>query len=246
MKIKTVSIIVPAFRQEKTIISDVENLKRIVKQIKYPVEIIFVIDGIVDETLKLLSEKIKRYPNFKILSYRENRGKGYAVRFGMKKSCGEIVGFIDAGMDINPKGLLLAINEIEKGEWDIVIGSKKHPQSKIIYPFLRKLISFVYQKFVKILFHLPVEDTQVGLKIYKREVLNKILPKVSIDGFAFDITMLSLAYKLGYIRIREVPVEVNLIQENNSKIMDFGMVESIISMFVDTLKVFYRFKINKN
>lgn len=242
MKIKAFSIVVPAYKQEKTIVSDVENLKGIADQIKYPVEIIFVVDGIVDKTLQLLSKKIKKYPNFKVLSYKKNKGKGYAVRFGMEKSCGEIVGFIDAGMDIDPQGLLLALKEIEKGKSDIVIGSKKHPQSKITYPFQRKIISFVYQKFVKILFHMPVDDTQVGLKIYKREVLNKILPMLVIDGFTFDIEMLTLAYKLGYQKIQEIPVKVNLIKGNTSKIMDTGMFKNIIEMFVDTLKVFLKYK----
>lgn len=245
MKIKTFSIIVPAYRQEKTIVSDVESLKKIVDRIKYPVEVIFVVDGIIDKTLQLVTQKIKKYPNFKVLSYEKNKGKGYAIRLGMKKSCGDVVGFIDAGMDINPKGLLLLLKEFEKGNTDIVIGSKKHPKSKIVYPYQRRIISDAYQKFVKLFFHLPVIDTQVGLKAYRRKVLNKIIPKLTINGYVFDIEMLSLAYKLGYKKISEVPVEVDLKQIKNSNIIGAGMVKSIINMFIDTLKVFLIIRLKK-
>jgi hypothetical protein len=88
-----------------------------------------------------------------------------------------------------------------------------------------------------VLFDLPVRNTQVGLKLYKREVLNKILPKTKINGFAFDIEMLSLAYQSGYKNIGEIPVKVNLILGNDSKSLDLNLIKSSINMFFDTLKV---------
>ncbi|MEK6808086.1 MAG: glycosyltransferase, partial [Nanoarchaeota archaeon] len=105
MEIQTISVIVPAFKQEKTIAGDLKRIKLVLDQLRYPNELICVVDGKADNTFTKASQFAKNFSNVKVIGYDTNKGKGYAIRFGMAESRGDIVGFIDAGMDLNPNGL---------------------------------------------------------------------------------------------------------------------------------------------
>ncbi len=239
--IKLLSVVMPVYKQEKTIVKDIKNVKKILDSVGCQYELIIVIDGIVDKSyekvLKLKSDKVK------VLSYKQNRGKGHAVRYGMLKAKGTIIGFIDAGMDINPSGFIMLLNHMSWYNADIIVGSKLHPVSKVNYPFYRKVISSIYRLMNKILFGVSVRDTQVGLKFFKRQVVLDVIPKLLVKRFAFDIEILAVAREFGYTRIYEAPVEVNF--KNNSTITSVDLWKTLFSAFWDTLAVFYRIKILK-
>jgi len=171
-------------------------------------------------------------------------GKGHAVRFGMAKAKGDIIGFIDAGLELEPNGLSMLLEHFEWYNADIIVGSKRHPASKVFYPWQRKILSFGYQMVVRLLFGLKVRDTQVGMKFYRREVLEKVLPRVLVKTFAFDVEILSVAYYLGYRRIFEAPVELSMkFKGGVSTIASKGFVKTAWAMLWDTAAVFYRLRI---
>ena len=230
---------VPAYKQEKTLRKDLENINRTLEKglgdsVDY--EIICVIDGELDnsksEAKKVSSSKIKVY------SYKENRGKGYAVRYGMKNANGELISFLDAGMDISPKGIMMLMAHMDWYNADIIVGSKRHPVSRVNYPIFRKILSTGYHFGIKILFDLPLTDTQSGIKIFKREVVEKILPRLLVKTYAMDIEILAVAKYLGFDRIFEGPIEVSF-NESTSRIK----WSTIFKMAWDTAAVFYRLKI---
>src|SRR4030042_342331 len=110
-KNKSLSLILPAYRQEKTIIKDVKNLDKVLSSLPRKYEIIVVIDGFVDKTYENISKAGSR--RIKILGYKKNKGKGFAIRYGISKAKEDIVGFIDAGMDINPATIPLLLDLME-------------------------------------------------------------------------------------------------------------------------------------
>lgn len=236
-----ISVIVPAYKQEKTIYKDLIRIKNVLDQLRYDYEVIVVVDGRVDKTF----ENAKRTKSSKIIvtGYEHNHGKGFAIRFGMAKAKGDIIAFIDAGMDINPNGISMLLEHFEWYKADIIVGSKWHPVSKVSYPFQRKIISRGYGSLLKLLFGLRVRDTQLGMKFYKREVLEKVLPRLLVKKYAFDIEMLAVADRQGYKRIFEAPVELKW-QDINSSVSK-NLIKSIWDTFIDTLAVFYRLKILK-
>ncbi len=251
MKTPFVSVIVPAFKKEKTIVRDLNKIKKVLNKLRYKTELICVIDGKLDKTFERAKNFSKKFRNFKVVGYDHNKGKGYAVRFGMAKSKGEIIGFIDSGMDLEPNGLSMLLEHFEWYKADIIVGSKRHPVSKVRYPWQRRLLSIGYQVLVRILFGLKVKDTQVGLKFFRREVLEKVLPRLLVKTFAFDIEMLSVAYHLNYKRIYEAPVDIKLDFGKNSTITSQKFLKIVWLMIKDTLAVFYRLRIlnyysNKN
>lgn len=243
MEIKLVSLIVPAYKQEKTIVGDLRKIRDVLDKLRYPAELICVVDGKDDNTFINAQKFAKNNPDIKVIGYDTNKGKGYAVRFGMCQSKGDIVGFMDAGMDINPNGLAMLLEHFEWYNADIIIGSKRHPVSKIDYPWQRKILSMGYQLLVLLLFGLKVKDTQVGMKFFKREVLEKVLPRLLVKHFAFDIEILAVANYLGFSRIYEAPIDIALHFGGTSTITSQKFLRTILAMLLDTLAVFYRLKI---
>ena len=242
MKSTLISIIIPAYKQEKTIKKDLKSVDKILqkglpKNMKY--EIICVLDGILDNSLsevkKLKNKKIKIY------FYKKNHGKGHAVRFGMRRAKGNLISFLDAGMDISPNGIMMLLAHMQWYDADIIVGSKRHPVSHVNYPPLRHVLSIGYHWGVKLLFGLPLRDTQSGIKIFKKKVIKKLLPRLVVNRYAMDIEMLAVAKHLGFERIFEAPIEVEF-DSKTSKIK----WHTIFEMAKDTMTVYYRLKIVKS
>ena len=129
------SVIVPVYKAEGFIAENLEKMKKGISKYFKNYEIIAVIDGYVDKSL----EEAKKIPGIKVIGYKENKGKGHALKYGFEHSKGEYITFIDCDMDIDPKQLKNFIPYAATA--DIVIGSKRHPFSKVEYPFSRKILS---------------------------------------------------------------------------------------------------------
>lgn len=239
--IKLLSLIIPVYHQEKTIRKQLQNILGELELLSVPSEVIVVVDGMDDRSF----EEAKKVRSTKLIvtGYKTNHGKGYAVRFGMGKSHGDIIGFLDAGGDLSELGLSMMLEHFKWYNADIIVGSKRHPVSKVQYPLERKILSWGYQQLVRLLFGLNVRDTQVGMKLYRRGVLEDVLPRLVVKKFAFDIEILAVAYYLGYTRVYEAPVELDF--TGASSISSLTMWRVILSMLWDTIAVFYRLRILK-
>lgn len=234
-----VSLIIPAYREEKTIQKDLLRVKNIFDQLAYDYEIIVVVDGRVDKTFEY-AKKVKS-PKIKVVCYKHKHGKGHAVRFGIANAHGDIIAFIDAGMDIDPVNVGIFLDIMKWKNADIVIGSKLHPDSKVHYPWQRKIISWGYRTLTRVFFGLSIKDTQVGMKFFKRKVLEDVLPRLLVKTYAFDIEILAVANYLGYKRIYEAPVAIDFTGMSSITSKNFWKVISL--MLWDTIAVFYRLKI---
>jgi len=237
---KRFSLIIPVYKQEKTIKRDILTVIQALETLSTPFEIIPVVDGMLDKSMR--EAKTVKDKRVMVVGYETNRGKGYAVRYGFAHATGDVIGFMDAGGDLKASALPLMINQFLYKQADVVMGSKRHPDSKVIYPWIRKIYSWGYQKIVKLLFGLDVTDTQVGMKIFRRKLLEDVLPRLLVKQFAFDIEMLAVAYHLGYRKIYESPVEITL-NMSSSSIIPMKMFPVIYNVLNDTFAVFYRLRI---
>ncbi len=227
------SIIMPMYNS-KDIQTNLKEAIKSLEKVTKDYEIVVVDDGSENgcfkEAKKFKSKKVR------VVGYRKNRGKGNAIKYGFKFTRGDYIAFVDSGRDLNPKQLkdFLAIMESEKA--DIVIGSKRHPKSKVYYPIIRRIMSRTYQLVNKILFNLNVKDTQVGIKLFKRNVLEKIMPKIVVKKFAFDLELLVLANKHNF-KIVEAPIVMNY------RFKSTVNISAVFWMLWDTAAIFYRLKI---
>lgn len=235
-----ISIVVPAFKQEKTIKKNIKNLIQVLSSLPYKYELIVVVDGSTDKTYE--EAKSLKSRNVKVFGYKKNHGKGYAVKYGMLRGKGDIVGFIDAGMDINPTGIALFIDLMDFHKADIVIGSKLHPESKVNYPIFRRVLSWGYRLLTHFLFGFNVKDTQVGIKFFRRNAVEEIFPRLIVKQFAFDVEILAVAESRGFSRIYEGPVELDFRGASNITSSSFWVI--ISKMLWDTMAIFYRLRIS--
>lgn len=236
---KLLSLIVPVYKQEKIIQRNLRLILGELELLSYPHEVIVVVDGEVDRSWEE-AEKVKS-PHILVTGYKTNHGKGYAVRYGIAQSKGDIIGFLDAGGDIHADGLSMMLAHYHWYNADIIVGSKRHPVSKVFYPLQRKILSWGYQLIVRLLFGLNIRDTQVGLKLYRRRVIEDVLPRLLVKQFAFDIEILAVAHHLGYTRIFEAPVELDF--TGVSSITNRNFLTVAFNTLWDTLAVFYRLRI---
>ncbi|MHA1334000.1 MAG: glycosyltransferase family 2 protein [Candidatus Odinarchaeia archaeon] len=228
-----ISVIMPVYNEEKYIKKSVKATKQILEEITPDYEIIIVNDGSTDRTLHKLSEFLDN-PRIKLVGYSENKGKGYAIKYGFNFTSGDIILFIDSDMDIPPNQIRRFIHGLKFG--DVVIGSKRHPKSKVNASFARKILSFIFYCLVLLFTGVRVRDTQCGLKAFKRKVLQQILPKLVTKKYAFDVEILVASQNLGS-KIVELPVQINL-----NKSFKF---KNMVRMFVDLLGITYRYRIMK-
>ena len=158
----------------------------------------------------------------------------------MNESKGDYVMFMDAGMEIDPNGISMLLEHMEWYDADVIVGSKRHLASMVNYSIIRRILSFGYYAFVKILFGLRVRDTQAGIKIFKKKVLEKVLPRLLEKKFAGDLEMLVVANYLGFKRIFEAPIKLDY---RLGGITSAATLKAIIGMAMDTLAIFYRLRI---
>lgn len=235
---KLLSVVVPAYREGRTIHRALVAIQKVLDRVRYPYEVIVVVDGRVDDTFEEASRLAS--PRLKVFLYEDNHGKGYAVRYGIARSRGDYIAFIDADGELNPVGLRLFLDLLEWSGADIVVGSKRHPHSRVNYPWHRRFISRVLQMLTRFFFGLNVSDTQVGLKIFRRQVLEAVMPRLVVKRYAFDLEILSVAYRLGFRKMIEGPVELKY---TLGALTRASTLRDIVRFFVDFAAIFYRMKI---
>src|SRR3989344_1049841 len=234
---KKLSVIIPAYNKDSEVFQVVSSYVRLLKHQTYDWEIIVVDDASRDLTLReaVRSKKFNgSSEKIKIYSYNLNQGKGFDIYYGFKKSSGNIVAFADSDLDLDKSNLSVLLKQFVSTKSDIVIGSKRPPLSKVNYPASRRLMSKCYQILSGILFKLNISDTQVGIKVFKREVLEKSLPRIVVKKYAFDLELLVVAKMLGYNKITEAPINLDY---NFSSTISIG---SIFAILEDTLAIFWR------
>jgi glycosyltransferase involved in cell wall biosynthesis len=229
----------PAYNEGAAIRANILAVYRLLKGMKLPFEIIVVDDGSGDWTYEEAAKAAKGLKGIKVKRLEVNQGKGWALKEAFRLAKGEWIVFLDSDLDLDPSQVRLFFEIQKERDVDVVIGSKRHPDSKLNYPLKRRFVSSGYFFIVKTLFGLPISDTQTGLKLFRREVLRKVFPKVLVKRYAFDLEVLVLAHHLGFT-IAEAPVIVNY----RGKFGHIGL-RSIFNIFWDTLAVFYRLRIKK-
>jgi glycosyltransferase involved in cell wall biosynthesis len=197
------SVIIPAYNEGRVIVQTLAAACEALDGLDF--ELVVVDDGSADETHTLVQQAAATQPRIVPIHYDLNRGKGHALRHGFSQARGDRVAFLDADLDLHPRLLCDLVRVMDQTRADVVIGSKMHPQSQVEYPAARRVLSRGYYLLIRLLFGLPVQDTQTGIKLFRRAVLAEILPKMTIEGFAYDLQLLVIAHQRGY-RIESAPI----------------------------------------
>lgn len=227
------SVIIPAYNEEKCLPTTLLAIDKYLSEQNYPYEILVVNDGSKDNTVDIVKNFEKMINNLSCIGYEENRGKGYAIRFGMLKAEGKYRLFTDADNSTS-------IDQIEKlipclkpkGDCDIAIGSRAVKGHKIIIhqPFYREIIGKTGNKLIQAMAVSGIWDTQCGFKCFTSQSAEKIFPKQTIERWGFDFEALAIARLLNY-KIKEVPIV--WVDSSESKLSKKAM----FAMFWELMKV---------
>jgi glycosyltransferase involved in cell wall biosynthesis len=201
------SVVMPLYNEGARITANVDQTMSVLRMLG-PFELILVNDGSSDNSGEEIRRLAEKFPREIVTLHLNRSGKGEALRRGAQEARGEFVVFLDADLDLPPEQILffVAIQRVKKA--DAVIGSKMHPDSTVDYPLIRRIYSLGYFWLVKLLFGLPVRDTQTGLKLVRRDLLLAALEKTESRGFTLDLELLVRLVQLGAVMV-EAPVVVN-------------------------------------
>jgi glycosyltransferase involved in cell wall biosynthesis len=231
------SVVVPAYREGAAITANLSRLVEALEASALSYEIIVVVDGDRDTYFAALPSRDRR---LQVHGYESNRGKGFALRYGISKARGELVTFIDSDMEISPDEIGRMATLLVLYDADVVVGSKRHPLSEVQYPRLRRIQSVGYQMLVRMLFRVRVRDTQTGLKMMRRAVALRVLDAALVKRFAFDLELLALARHFGFRRIIEAPVRITYAFASTTNL------RAVFWVLLDTLAIWYRLRLRRS
>jgi dolichyl-phosphate beta-glucosyltransferase len=199
-------VIVPAFNEEARIASSLTRIVEYYSAQPYTWHVTVMSDGSTDKTDELVAEFASKHPEITLLSYKPNRGKGYAVRKGMLEVEGELLLFCDADLATPQEETEKLLTRIRDGA-AVAIGSRPLRESRLErrQPWYRELFGRMANGIVQLLAIRGIKDTQCGFKLFKLPVARDVFKRCTMDGFSFDLEALMIARDLGY-RIDEVPI----------------------------------------
>jgi glycosyltransferase involved in cell wall biosynthesis len=227
------SLVTPVHNGESFIAENLRAIIAALDTLQEPFEVIVVCDGCTDEGPELA--RGIGDPRIRVVGYPVNAGKGFAILHGIEHARGRLIGWLDSDLDIGPEAIVEAVRRFEREPVDAVIGSKRHADSRVAYPLLRRVYSTGYQVLVRVLFRINVRDTQVGAKVFRREMLDIVCPLVLVKRWAFDLEVLAVGAEFGFDRIEEAPVALEYRFSGTS--INWRAVKR---MLIDTLAIAYR------
>ncbi len=236
------SIVIPVYNEENRITATLLKIKEFLSQSmeRWPKsEVVVVSDGSSDNTDAVVQDLMREFACLKLISYRDNRGKGFAVKSGIAASRGRIVLFSDADGATPITELNKLADLIISNKADIVIASRRLPETQISVkqPVYRVFIGHIFSRLTRILLRMPFLDTQCGFKVFKGDIGRKLFAQCETEGFAFDVEIIHRALQSGY-RIIEQGVIWN--DDPDSRVSPFTdgmkMLRCIINLKRQTRK----------
>jgi len=231
-----VSVILCAYNEGDVIAEAIDRVNSVMGKTGWDYEIVVVDDGSLDDTRKKAIECMngKNGDHLKVISHGRNVGKGGAIKTGFASARGDFIVVIDSDLDVNPCFIPDYVEALKTN--DIAVASKWHPQSHTEVTMKRRILSFGFNSLSRLFTGIKLRDTQTGLKALRRQVLDKMSPKFSVNRYAFDLELIGACNHAGY-RIVALPVDVSI-----KSMVSF---KEIFRMTADMVKIAYRLRVLK-
>lgn len=225
------SIIIPAYNEELRLPSTLDSINQYISSTfkEEQVEVIVVSDGSTDGTERIVREA--GMSSLRLLSYKRNRGKGFALRYGVLESKGALVLINDADGS-TPIKEFDRLKSFIDDKTQVVIGSRAmtSAETKVKTVWYRKFIGRTFAAIVNFLIVPGISDTQCGFKLFTRKAADELFGRQRSERFSFDVELLFLANRLGF---KSKEVSVNWTNTPGSKV---NLVKDSISMLIDIFR----------
>lgn len=217
------TLVIPCYNEELRIQPTLKAYLKYFQEnsffINKKVAIILVNDGSQDKTEEIINNFTGLSTNditIKTVSYKQNEGKGYAIKRGCEMVDSEFYGFTDADLSFKPELTEQAMKTLNNFDCDLLIGQRNNDCNNSIYTKLRAFISKTLRQTVNFLFSIPNIDTQCGFKFFKKEIVDNILPQIKQNKFSFDIELILLSKQKNF-KIKTLPLYVE--NKNDSTVI---------------------------
>lgn len=225
-----ISLIIPFYNCASAAESTLFAVSRFINNYdKEQIELIAVNDGSTDNTLSVL----KSYEGelIRVVSHKENKGKGGAIKTGVFAAAGDKIIFTDADLAYGLSPIGLCADMLEK--YDVVAGTRRSDREILkSYGFLRNLSSRLFSAVCEFLLHLGINDTQCGFKGYRAQAAKRLFSALTINGFGFDLEILAEARKEN-MKIAQMPVKLL----NNEKNSNVSLISDGIKMLGEIMYI---------
>ena len=225
-----ISIIIPSYNSSEALLKNLPYLKEFLNKEKLEAEVIIVDDGSVDDGA---TKKVVETIGFNYVGYKMNKGKGHAVREGIKEASGDYILYTDADIPFEGDAIHTILHYLKVKEFDLAIGDRSLDSSEYFSKVStkRKFGSGVFTFIVGRFITTGITDTQCGLKGFRREVAKDLFGVSLINSFTFDVELIYIALKRNY-DIKKVPVTLRS-QDGNS----VNVFKHAMGMAIDLLKI---------
>ncbi len=226
-----ISLMIPAYNEGNKIKKTLKEVQSFVENEKDEWEVLIINDGSTDNTLEILENYKPQF--FKIISYNQNKGKGFALKQGVKQATGDYICFIDSDLAYSFENLKKLLSYLDK--YDVVIGSRNlHTDNHENISTLRRILGRGFNIVSNIILGHKIKDTQSGLKAFKKKPAKYLFSKQTLQGWSFDTEILYLAKKKNY-KIKQVKAVV--LQKYGTKDSKINFLKDPIKMFLDLIKI---------
>lgn len=200
------SVIIPCYNEEVCLAGTLRRVTDYLNGRRFNYEILVVSDGSTDDTAAVAKAMAADDPRIRVIDYRSNRGKGYAIRQGIARARGAAVLCSDADLSTPIEELEHLASHLADG-YDVIIGSRAIAGATLVVrqPWWREFLGRCFNKVVRILAVRGYRDTQCGFKLFSHRAARDIFSNLVIDRWTFDVEALVVAGKQGY-GVKEVPV----------------------------------------
>ena len=202
------SVIVPVYNEAAGIATTVDRLSRYLGSTPLSWEIVVVDDGSADTTGAIV-EALAAADGHVRLVRGGRHGKGAAVRRGMLEAVGTWRFMADADLSMPPENIARFFGALKRADPapHVLIGSREAPgAARVGEPWRRHVVGRAFNLLVQMVVLPGIQDTQCGFKLFSAEAVTALFPRTTIDGFAFDVEVLTLARRAGY-GVREIGIE---------------------------------------
>ncbi|MEM2098794.1 MAG: glycosyltransferase family 2 protein [Candidatus Bathyarchaeia archaeon] len=227
-----VSVVFPAYNEARRIEHAVKETVNVLGNIGVSYEIIIAEDGSTDGTDKIAAALAERYMFVKHLHGHKRLGRGVALNNAFRQSSGAILVYMDVDLSTNVRQLPQLINAVKEEGFDIAVGSRLLPESKVERTRARTLTSKIYNFFVRLLLGSKVRDHQCGFKAFRREVISPLLGAVRAHHWFWDTELLVRAMR-NNLTVKEIPVEWHCTRETKVRLFkdSFGMFLQVVQLW---------------
>ncbi|MCS6771375.1 MAG: glycosyltransferase family 2 protein [Kiritimatiellae bacterium] len=199
------SIVIPAYNEEQRLPPTLRAyLEYFEPRYGNEFELIVVVNGSRDGTERVVREQMPMHPALRVIVEPRAIGKGGAIILGFREAKGDRVGFVDADGATPPEAFDDLVQHLDDA--GAIIASRWFKESRVYppQPLRRRIASRVFNFLVRLLFRVPIRDTQCGAKVLSRQALEAVLPELGITRWAFDVDLVFKLRRAGF-RIIERP-----------------------------------------